>query len=387
MLAHSIPFSPEHDADAFAQLPAAPGVFLLRGHDASAEPYVSKTSNLRRKIQRLLAPPESHSKRLNLRERCAAIEFAATGSDFENLLLLYRTLREVFPKSYGKRMRLNHSALVRIHWENAWPRAYLTNKLSLRGGRSVYFGPFRSRASAESFLNDVLDLFKSRRCTFELHPDPTFPGCVYSEMKMCLAPCFKGCTEAEYLVEMRRVEQFLDDRGATFLAELATQRERASEATDFESAAALHTKIEKAKSALRLADEITRRLDRLEALVLQPGTESGSIAAFHFAGCQFEKPFFLATPEAGIQDALKTYLGQLEDLSPPSPASALLQMEHLALLKRWYFRGSRTGEIFFRGDDGRWPARKIANGIARLLGTEERQKEADSSPSLHSGSE
>lgn len=373
MLAHSIPFSPEHDAEAFAQLPAAPGVFLLRGHDASAEPYVSKTSNLRRKIQRLLAPPESHSKRLNLRERCASIEFAATGSDFENLLLLYRTLREVFPKSYGKRMRLNHSALVRIHWENAWPRAYLTNKLSLRGGKSVYFGPFRSRASAETFLNDVLDLFKSRRCTFELHPDPTFPGCVYSEMKMCLAPCFKGCTEAEYMAEMRRVEQFLDDRGATFLAEAATQRERASEATDFESAAALHAKIEKAKSALRMADEITRRLDRLEAVIVQPMPEGRSVRLFHLAGCQLSKPFDMAVPVLTVPDAVNTYLGYLEGLPSPSPASALLQMEHLALLKRWYFRGSRTGEIFFRGDDGRWPARKIANGIARILGTEEQE--------------
>ena len=74
MLAHSIPFSPARDAAAFEQIPPAPGVFLLRGHEANAEPYVSKSANLRRRIQRLLAPPESQSKRLNLRERCATIE-------------------------------------------------------------------------------------------------------------------------------------------------------------------------------------------------------------------------------------------------------------------------------------------------------------------------
>ena len=71
MLTYSIPFSPDHPPDFFAQFPAAPAVFLLRGADEAAEPYVSKTANLRRRLQRLLAPPESQSKRLNLRDRVA----------------------------------------------------------------------------------------------------------------------------------------------------------------------------------------------------------------------------------------------------------------------------------------------------------------------------
>jgi excinuclease ABC subunit C len=46
-------------------------------------------------------------------------------------------------------------------------------------------------------MNDSLDFFKMRRCVDDLHPDPAFPGCIYSEMKMCLAPCFKGCSDEE----------------------------------------------------------------------------------------------------------------------------------------------------------------------------------------------
>ncbi|MEO6119192.1 MAG: excinuclease ABC subunit C, partial [Terriglobales bacterium] len=166
MLAHSIPFSPTRDAEAFAHVPAAPGVFLLRGHDPKSEPYVSKTANLRRRLQRLLAPPESQSKRLNLRERCGVIEFTETGSDFENALLLYRVLRQLFPDTYTKRLRLNHSAVIRINWENEYPRAYVTRKVAALAGKrtegfspgtkSVYYGPFQSRALAEKFLNDAL---------------------------------------------------------------------------------------------------------------------------------------------------------------------------------------------------------------------------------------
>ena len=44
----------------------------------------------------------------------------------------------------------------------------------------------------------LLDLFRIRRCQIKIRRDPDFPGCIYSEMKMCLAPCFAGCTEEEY---------------------------------------------------------------------------------------------------------------------------------------------------------------------------------------------
>ena len=79
VLTHSIPFSPDHPADFFTAFPAAPAVFCLRGADEMAEPYVSKTANLRRRLQRLLAPPESQSKRLNLRERAALDRFPSAG--------------------------------------------------------------------------------------------------------------------------------------------------------------------------------------------------------------------------------------------------------------------------------------------------------------------
>src|SRR5262245_42933894 len=256
MLSNSIPFSPEHLPDFFSQLPAKPAVFLLRGADPASEPYVSKTANLRRRLQRLLSPPESQSKRLNLRERVATIEYTLTGSDFESALLLYKTLRREFPKTYQKRLRLRPAPLVRLNLENEYPRAYVTSKLGRIGSKSLYYGPFASRVTAERFLNDSLDLFKMRRCTFDLNPDPKFPGCVYSEMKMCLAPCFKGCTDEAYAAEVARVQAYFDSGGQSLLREMETERERLSAALDFEAAAQQHAKIAKVKAILTMCDEI-----------------------------------------------------------------------------------------------------------------------------------
>src|SRR5205807_3039992 len=125
VLSQSIPFSPDHSPEFFAQFPCAPAVFILRGTDEAAEPYVSKTANLRKRLQRLLAPPESQSKRLNLRERVARIEYSLTGSDFEATLLLYRLLRKQFPESYQKRLRLRAVPVIRLNLENEYPRAYI----------------------------------------------------------------------------------------------------------------------------------------------------------------------------------------------------------------------------------------------------------------------
>ena len=103
-------------------LPAAPAVFLLRGEDASAEPYVSKTANLRRRMLRLLGPAEAGTKRLNLRERVRWLEYTPTSSDFESGFLLYKVLREVFPKTYSDRLHLRPAPLVKLILENAYPR-------------------------------------------------------------------------------------------------------------------------------------------------------------------------------------------------------------------------------------------------------------------------
>jgi excinuclease UvrABC nuclease subunit len=56
-------------------------------------------------------------------------------------------------------------------------------------------------------------------------------------MKMCLAPCFKGCSDAEYRAEVVRVEDFLDSRGESLKRQMAAEREDASAKMEFEAAA------------------------------------------------------------------------------------------------------------------------------------------------------
>ena len=369
MLPHRLIFDPADDTAFFAEVPATPAVFLLRGE--TGEPYVSKSSNLRRRVQRLLAPTEGISKRLNLRERARVLEYALTGSDFESGLLLYKILRQEFPKTYSDRLRLRMAPLLRFHLENRYPRVSVTTKLGSAKSGSTYYGPFQSRVAAEKFANDALDFFKMRRCVEELNPDPKFPGCVYSEMKMCLAPCFQGCTDEDYALEVNRVREFFDTGGQSLLREITAERDKASDEMHFETAALLHSKLEKLRPVVAQLPEIVRRIDRLSALMIQPAAESESVTLFRIEGGRFSLPVPLplnVAQEAGgkplsMEARIQETLAALE----VSQTSAQETMEQLAILKRWYFRTSKTGELFLADDRGELPWRRIVRGVTRVF--------------------
>jgi excinuclease ABC subunit C len=381
VLTERLEFAPERDAEVLSSVPAAPAVFLLRGADAQAEPYVTKTANLRRRLQRLLGPVEERTKKLNLRDRVRGIEYAPTGSDFESGFLLYSVLRAVFPKTYQKRLRFRFAPFVKLHLENEYPRASITTRVGRLGGRSLYYGPFVSRVAAEKFMNDSLDFFKMRRCVDDLHPDPKFPGCIYSEMKMCLAPCFKGCSDDGYVTEVNRVQAYFDSSGDSLQRELSAERESASGRLAFEDAAAIHARVEKLKPILSQLPEIVQRLDRLSALMIQPSHIAGSVTFFRVDAGKISgpNPFCIQSAEHAKSQSMESRVQVALDTFPPAKAGPASEtMEHLALLKRWFYRGSRTGELFFADTKGELPMRRIVRGISRVFRGEKPEAEISS---------
>jgi excinuclease ABC subunit C len=368
-------FIPDRGSELFAAAPASAAVFLLRGAEEGAEPYISKSSNLRRRLQRLLGASEGQSRKLNLRDRVRWVEWSATGSDFEASFLLYKALRREFPKTYDKRLRLRFAPLVKLILDNPYPRATITTRISGMRANAQYFGPFPTRVAAEKFANDSLDLFKMRRCTFELNPDPAFPGCIYSEMKMCLAPCFKGCTDEEYAAEVGRVRQYLESGGQSLVREIERQRDEASANLDFEGASGLHARLEKVKATASQLPEIVRRLDELNGVMVQPSAAPESVALFKVVAGQFCDPItlnvgkqaeasHLASKPQSMESRISAALATIE---APKLHGAREWMEHLALLKRWYYRTAKVGELFLAESNGELPMRRVVRGVSRVF--------------------
>ena len=385
-------FIPDQDAEFFSLLPEKPGVCLISSQETTAEPYLIRSADLRRRLLRLLGPPDPTSKRLNLRAFAHLVRYRETASAFEQAQTYYQNARQFFPKRYRELMRLRPAPVLKVNLRNAYPRCFVTRRIIVNEQgeptSGAYYGPFASRRSAEAFAEKMLDFFKVRRCQIKIRRDPTFPGCIYSEMKMCLAPCFAGCTKEEYDVEVNRLVQFLDTRGGSLRGSLTIDRESASEQLDFERAAAIHKKLEKLDDVLRGQPELARRIQNLDAVILQRTPEEHSIALFAVRGGRLAEPFWLrftdTSKPASAEETVRDYLEGVTNAAPVPNTnvrqSAAELGEHLALVARWFFSNPREGEILFREKD--WPYRRILRACSRLLSP---KIEQNPNPSLPQG--
>ena len=381
----TLEFAPQRDRELLAEIPAAAGVFALHGPE-SGEPYVSRTTNLRRRLARLLgvaSQGQLQPRRLNLRERVARIEYWLVGSEFEAQMVLYRRLRQHFSDRYRDRLRLRPAPLVKFDLANRYPRAYVTTRLGRLNESSLYYGPFASRIAAEKFLNDSLDLFLIRRCPDDLNPDPSFPGCIYSEMKMCLAPCFRGCSDQRYADEVRRVQRYLDSGGESLHRELEAERDQASANLEFEAAAAVHARLSKANEAAGQRPDLARRLDQLNGLMVQPSTRPGAVKFFRIEQGAIGEPFdfTVAVNPAELLGSrrhpvsMEARIAEALEHAPEEPKLSAAELsDHLALLKRWFFRTHKTGELFLAESRGEaqpeLPMRRIVRGVSRVYAGE-----------------
>jgi excinuclease ABC subunit C len=64
--------------------------------------------------------------------------------------------------------------------------------------------------------------------------------------------------------------------------------------------------------------------------------------------------------ESRVQEAVAAF-------PVPPCVSSVERTEHLAVLKRWYYSSSRTGEIFFADEQGALPMRRVVRGIGRVF--------------------
>ncbi len=407
-LANSIRFDPADPRSSLGGLPETPAVFALCAADPAAEPYLSKTPNLRRRLMRFLRGPQTtegqseppRTKRLQLAHLVDSIEFTVTGSEFESSLCLYQASLRAFGDRAKKRLRLRPPTFLRMSVDNPYPRVYATAKISKTAANAL-FGPFPSRAAAERYADEMLNLFLLRRCTEDLNPDPAFPGCVYSEMKMCLAPCYKGCSDERYGQESADVFAFLSTRGASMLAQLEAERNAASEAMEFERAATIHQRMQKVQTVTHLASEAVRPLAQLSGILVQPSAELDQIALFALrrgvwsgpalysivgmrlanersgSSSLFAHPFALepvpleGAPVVAAKDLLEARLEEalsmLAQTAPKSLSSQTLS-DHVALFAQWFYRPSArsTGEMIFAGADGEVARKPLLRAISRV---------------------
>jgi len=246
--------------------------------------------------------------------------------------------------------------------DNPFPRSHVTTHL----GRApaFYYGPFRSRATAEEFEARCCDLFQMRRCHEDLLPSPEHPGCIYGEMGMCLRPCQQVVGVEEYSHEVDRVVQFLATGGRSLVGPVESASERLSQEMNFEEAARQHKRLEKIEGVLRLKDDLVADIDHLNGVAITSSGDPGAVELwFVYQGC-WQRPVRFSVAESSV--SLDRRLSETVSAMEWKTLDARQRQEHLALLSRWYYSSWREGEWLAFDAPEKLPFRKLVRLISRV---------------------
>jgi excinuclease UvrABC nuclease subunit len=334
-------------------IPDRPAVFLL--WPRAGKPYLARTNVLQKRLRRLLT---------NLRGAYERLEYQLTGSKLEAQFLLLEQARAHLGASYREAIRLRLPPYVKLVLSNRYPRTVITPKI----GRApaVYFGPFRTRASASRFESGFLDLFQLRRCQEELEPSPSHPGCIYGEMGKCLRPCQQAVGTEEYAAETARVADFLRTGGQSLLSVAERGRETMAAEMDFEGAALMHQRCQRIAEVIGLRDELAVELSHLNGIAVVPSAEQGAVELGWLRGGVWQGFSRIAFAAADAQAvSLDARLRELAFAVPQRVARPMERMEQLAILSRWFYASWRDGEFIPFSEWEKVPIRKLVNAVSR----------------------
>jgi excinuclease ABC subunit C len=233
-------------AEKLANLPARPGIYLMRDK-AGKVIYVGKAKDLRGRVRAYFNNSDERSQVQFLVRRITDFETLTTANEKEALILENNLIKQYKPR-YNIRLKDDKSYLsIKVTTGHAWPRIFATRKIVKDGSR--YFGPFSSAVAARETIDIIEKHFLLRNCTDHNFKNRSRP-CLQYQIKRCLAPCVFPVSPEEYRERVRQAILFIDGRQQELVAELRQKMREKSDALEFEVAAKIRDQIQAVEKTL-----------------------------------------------------------------------------------------------------------------------------------------
>ena len=248
----------------------SPGVYRML-NDKGAVLYVGKARKLKKRVSSY-AKPTGHSGRIaRMISETSSMMFLTTKTETEALLLEQNLIKQLKPK-YNVQLR-DDKSFPNILVSHSHPFSQIKKHRGAKKELGNYYGPFASAGAVNRTLNQLQKVFLLRNCTDATLESRTRP-CLLYQIKRCAAPCVGKVSEADYSALVSDAERFLQGKSTNIQAALAKQMDTASEALEFERAAALRDRI-KALTQVQQAQGINPR-----------GVGEADVIALHMDGGQ-----------------------------------------------------------------------------------------------------
>ena len=222
-------------------LDGSPGVYRMLDADSRVL-YVGKARNLKARVSSYSKPSPQHSPRIGrMISETASMMFLTTRTETEALLLEQNLIKQLKPR-YNVLLRDDKSfPNILVAKNHGFPQ--IKKHRGAKTEKGTYYGPFASTGAVNRTLNQLQKVFLLRNCTDATFENRTRP-CLLYQIKRCSAPCVGYISEADYGGLLEDAERFLGGKSTNVQARLAEQMQAASDATEFERAAALRDRIQ-----------------------------------------------------------------------------------------------------------------------------------------------
>ena len=220
-------------------LETGPGVYRMLDSQARVL-YVGKARNLRARVSSY-ARPTGHSPRIaRMISETASMMFLTTRTETEALLLEQNLIKQLKPR-YNVLLR-DDKSFPNILVSKAHDFPQIKKHRGAKKEKGDYFGPFASAGAVNRTLNQLQKVFLLRNCSDATFDSRTRP-CLLYQIKRCSAPCMGYIDQAGYAGLVADAARFLSGKTTAVQTQLAKEMAEASEAMEFERAAALRDRI------------------------------------------------------------------------------------------------------------------------------------------------
>lgn len=309
-----------------ATLPNAPGVYRMLNVRGDLL-YVGKAKALKKRVTSYTMVGRQPNRIRRMIAETADMMFVRTHTEVEALLLEANLIKKLKPR-YNILLRDGKSfPYILITGDHDYPQ--LVKHRGARKRKGQYFGPFASGQAVNWTVQILQRAFMLRTCSDIVFAQRTRP-CLQYHIKRCTAPCVHKVTQEEYAQQVQQARDFMTGKSREVQNGFAARMQAASDAMDYEAAAAYRDRIKALASIQARQDINTTEIDDADVIAIAQREGQSCIQVFFFRGGHnygnrafFPKHDGDETPEA----VLTAFLAQFYEDKPVPP---LILVSHLA---------------------------------------------------------
>src|SRR5579863_182852 len=225
--------------ETLAQIPDAPGVYLMVGRDGEIL-YIGKAVSLRSRVRSYFQEGAVHHPRTAaMVEKVADVRTIVVTNEVEALILEANLIKRHQPP-FNVRLRDDKRYPYLKVTNEPFPRVVFTRMVRNDGAR--YFGPYTNAHGLRELIDLVRLVFPLRTCREPIDGRRKRP-CLQYHIKRCLAPCVGYQTEGDYDRTIDEVVLFLEGKQESLLTRLQHEMAESAGHLNFESAARIRDRI------------------------------------------------------------------------------------------------------------------------------------------------